>query len=147
MSREVILIPKARYERLMNQEELKESKKLQNQNDDSVKSEEPMQMENNMIKNGNIIDNKLQTQNKNVGENGGLINNEFGKININNKETDLQGKKDPSLLLKKGKKKGKSDENRQNGGGKDYVKMSPNQFLNHKNKKLTLKKKWLSFPI
>lgn len=69
MSRELILIPKARYERLINQEELMEGKNMQNQNDHSMKNKESKSTENNLIKNGNSMYNDLLTQSENAVEN------------------------------------------------------------------------------
>ena len=125
MSRELILIPKAQYEALLNTEGLKDIKSVKNINTSENATDE--KNKENADKKDKIkqCDDIQMTETKHCEDNENT-DNMYCRQNI--KKT-----------IKKRHQK------QQNGAGKSYVKMSPKQFLN--DKKLTLKNKWLSFPI
>lgn len=120
MSRELILIPKARYESLIREQELENE------------------------------ENKLPTfqHNKELVEKGELEKKIDNKSNTVD-QIDTHAIEDTSDKVKIKRKKQKSDARKQNGGGQPYLTMSPKQFFNHRNKvtKQTSKKNWLSFPL
>ena len=123
MSRELILIPKARYESLIREQELEKE------------------------------ENKLPTfqHNKELVEKGELEKKIDNKSNtVDQIDTHaIEDIEETSDKVKIKRKKQKSDARKQNGGGRPYLTMSPKQFFNHRNKvtKQTSKKNWLSFPL
>jgi len=118
MSRECILIPKARYAALIQLEE--------NHNKSTHKAVEPL------------------------GDNTELSSVEPATNVVTEQKTKQSIKKEMNpeekTTLKKENQKSKI-RFKQHGGGKSYINMTPKQFLNDKSKKLTLKRKWLSFPL
>ena len=124
MSRELILIPKIRYEALIKKKEFQSGS-------DKVKNEEHPSNNEEL---GSMDLNKAQIKNE--------IEDNTRTKNIN---SDLNHPR------KKTKKHGvvKEIEKNQNGNGKSYITMNPKKFLNRENEKgkQTIKKKWLSFPI
>jgi len=121
MSRELILIPKLRYETL--------------------------------IKNEESTPEKLEDKSNTVEQNEKLIKKEESNKKKTNtvEQKESQAKEDSQILkeTKKGRTKIKNVTSLQKGGGKSYINMKPNKFFNleNKTKELTLKNKWLSFPI
>lgn len=117
MSRELILIPKVRYESLIKNEQLKETKTIQ---DEEVQNGNNSQHENSLIK---------KEGNENIKE---AEKRKLDSISANiETEKGMNVKRRKSVFQK--------------GSGKSYVKMPPLEFSNEE--KLTLKQKWLSFPI
>lgn len=118
MSRELILIPKLRYETL--------------------------------IKNEESTPEKLEDKSNTVEQNEKLIKNEESNNKTNTVEQNAsQANDDLQILKTKKRTKIKNVTILQIGVGKSYINMKPNKFFNlvNKTKELTLKNKWLSFPI
>jgi len=146
MSRELVLIPKLRYEALIKLDDCHSGDKEVN-NKNSISKE---------VKN-EISQFKHQEQslnNKEIEKNDSnkvLVNDEIGgdsKIthaDLKQAEENRPRKKRTNVF----KKNTKTDDiiENQNGGGKSYISRKPKQFLNSETKKQTLQKKWLSFPI
>lgn len=146
MSRELVLIPKLRYEALIKLDDCHSGDKQVN-NKNSIRKE---------VKN-EISQFKHQEQslnNKEIEKNDSnkvLVNDEIGgdsKIthaDLKQAEENRPRKKRTNVF----KKNTKTDDiiENQNGGGKSYISRKPKQFLNSETKKQTLQKKWLSFPI
>jgi len=121
MSRECILIPKTRFEALIKLEKLTQNTSADKTDEIPERKSEPLR--------------EASTQN--------IVSGEKAEQSVGN---ELQFHK--TTLKKKSKPKLKNEiKQNQNGGGKSYVNMSPNQFLNDKNMKHTSKIKWLSFAI
>jgi len=119
MSRELILIPKLRYETLIKNEEstpekLEDKSNTVEQNEKLMKNEES--------------NNKTNTVEQNVSQ-----ANDDSQI----------------LKTKRRRTKIKNVTSLQKGVGKSYINMKPNKFFNleNKTKELTSKNKWLAFPI
>ena len=119
VSRELIIIPKVRYESLNKNEQLKETKSIQDEE----------------VQNRNRRQKNIHTSQRENLENN-LIEQE-GDVKIN--ETEKQ-RSDPSMdniQIEKRIKVNRRKSGIQKGSGKSYVKMSPLQFSN----------KNLSFPL
>lgn len=119
VSRELIIIPKVRYESLIKNEQLKETKSIQDEE----------------VQNRNRRQKNIHTSQRENLEND-LIEQE-GDVKIN--ETEKQ-RSDPimdNIQIEKRIKVNRRKSGIQKGSGKSYVKMSPLQFSN----------KNLSFPL
>lgn len=117
MSHELILNPKARLEAVLKLEELK--------HDNSTRKSDEIECK----------QNKIRKDDRMVVE----------------KPEEIKVKKDEPHTKEvtpiKNQRKIKSKNTIQQKGGKSYIVMSPKQFMNVENRKLTLKEKWLSFSI
>jgi len=122
MSRELILIPKMRYDFLMKNEQSKLENKP-NLNEDVNEQNSNGQFE------------KLE----NVSNEPDL------NVEVSDTEKLNQDSIPDNIKTKKRERVEKRTKRIQKGKGRSYVKMSPLQFSNEE--KLTLKNKWLSFPI
>lgn len=133
MSRELIVIPKAKYDALLKQDELTKTESIQDsdvQNTNKQNKNIPTVV---FSKDETLVENKVNE----TGDDFKLKEDEQRDFKMDN-PLNKNDKKIKSKNMKIGTRT-------QSGSGKSYVQMSPIQFLN--DKKHTLKNKWLSFPI
>lgn len=119
MSRELILIPKVRYESLIKNEQLKETKSIQDEE----------------VQNRNRRQKNIHTSQRENLENN-LIEQE-GDVKINETEKQRSDTIMDNIQIEKRIKVNRRKSGIQKGSGKSYEKMSPLQFSN----------KNLSFPL
>ncbi|VDI01125.1 Hypothetical predicted protein [Mytilus galloprovincialis] len=137
MSREVILIPKSRYDQLLKYE-LNFDEKINDDSSPSFKKNQEVNNQKEELKNSlerSQVENR-QTESK-------LSNQDFNQSTDKSTEFTKPSNVNPV-------NKGLKTKNIKTRNKKPYVKMSLKQIkktLKGKNKKQTLKNKWLSFPM
>jgi hypothetical protein len=144
MSRELVLIPKLRYETLIKLEDCHSGDKQVNK-ENSI-SKEVKKEESQFKHKEQSLNNKEIERND---SNKVLVNDEIGgysKITHADlkQAEENRPRKIRTNVIKKITKTKDIIEN-QNGGGKSYISMKPKEFLNTETKKQTLQKKWLCF--
>lgn len=146
MSRELVLIPKLRYEALIKHNDCHSGDKEVNK-ENYISKEVKNEISQFKHKEQSLNNKEIEKHDSNKV----LVNDEIGDYSkithadLKPAEENRPRKKRTNVF----KNNTKTDDiiENQNGGGKSYISRKPKEFLNTETKQQTLQTKWLSFPI